>query len=189
MDSGLDFASGSMKEQSNQSSPPRMAATLSDPLVALGSLTRDDFLFRTLMESIPDRIYFKDTSSRFLCISRAQAERFGLSDPAQAVGKSDADFFSATHAVQALADELQVLRTGKPLIGLEEMETWPDGRVTWASTTKMPLRDQAGNIVGTYGISRDITDRQRTELLIADRTNPLLQNNKQAEERHKMGRA
>jgi sigma-B regulation protein RsbU (phosphoserine phosphatase) len=176
----------SVKEQSSQSSPPPTAFAGSDPLGALQSLTRDDFLLRTLMDNIPDRIYFKDASSRFLCISRAQAETFRLCDPAQAVGKSDADFFSPTHAVQALADEHQVMRTGNPLIGLEEMETWPDGRITWASTTKMPLRDKSGNIIGTFGISRDITDRKRAELLIAERTNQLRQKNQQVEEQLKM---
>jgi sigma-B regulation protein RsbU (phosphoserine phosphatase) len=182
----LNFSPVSMKEQFRQSSPPPLASAANDPLSVLGSLTREDFLLRALMDSIPDRIYFKDTSSRFLCVNRAKAQRCGLSDPAQVVGKSDADFFSPTHAVQALADELQVMRTGKPLIGLEEMETWPDGSITWASTTKMPLRDHSGKIIGTFGISRDITDRKRAELLIAERTNQLRQKNQQVEEQLKM---
>jgi len=120
-------------------------------------------LLHALMDNVPDAIYFKDTGSRFLRLSGALAERFGLSDPSQAVGKSDADFFTEEHARQAYADEQEMVRTGRPVVGLEEKETWPDGHETWVSTTKMPLRDKDGRIIGTFGISRDITGRKRAE--------------------------
>src|SRR5207302_1392553 len=90
-------------------------------------------------------------------------ERFGLRDPGAAVGKTDADFFTAEHAGQAYADEQEMVRTGRPVVGLEEKETWPDGHETWASTTKMPLRDKDGRIIGSFGISRDITERKRAQ--------------------------
>ena len=130
------------------------------------------------MAKIPDAIYFKDTESRFLRISQAQAKRFNLTDPALAIGKTDADFFSGAHAGQALADELKAMKTGKPLVGIEEMETWPDGSVTWVSTTKMPLRDPSGKIIGTFGISRDITSRKLAELALEERTRQLQQKNR-----------
>jgi phosphoserine phosphatase RsbU/P len=148
----------------------------------------EGFLLQTLMDKIPDSIYFKDSRSRFLMISRAKAKKHGLADPQQAVGKTDADFFSEPHAEQALADEKKILRTGIPIEDLEEAETWPDGSVTWASTTKMPLRNQSGRIVGTFGISRDITKRKRAELALAERTQQLQKKNQQNEEELKMAR-
>jgi diguanylate cyclase (GGDEF)-like protein/PAS domain S-box-containing protein len=120
-------------------------------------------LFQTMMESTSDRIYFKDKESRFLLINRAQARKFGLGDPSEAVGKTDFDFFSDEHARQAYSDEKQIVASDQPFVGMEEKETWPDGHDTWASSTKFPLRDQEGQIVGTFGISRDITERKAIE--------------------------
>jgi PAS domain S-box-containing protein len=131
---------------------------------------RAGHLLEVLMDNIPDSIYFKDAASRFVMVNRAQAKKFGLADPRLAVGKSDADFFKPAHAQQALADEQRVIQTGQPLVGIEEKETWPDGRETWVSTTKMPLRDRAGRVLGTFGISRDITERRHIEQTLAERT-------------------
>jgi sigma-B regulation protein RsbU (phosphoserine phosphatase) len=148
----------------------------------------EGFLLQTLMNSIPDTVYFKDKSSRFIMINRAKTKKMHLADPQQAVGKTDADFFSRPHADQALADEQSILRTGQPLEGIEESETWPDGSVTWVSTTKMPLRNQSGRIIGTFGISRDITKRKVAELALAERTEQLNKKNRQIEEELKMAR-
>jgi sigma-B regulation protein RsbU (phosphoserine phosphatase) len=148
----------------------------------------EGFLLQTLMDSIPDSVYFKDTRSRFLMISHALAKKHRLSDPQQAVGKTDADYFTKPHADQALADEQTILRTGQPMEGIEESETWPDGSVTWVSTTKMPLRNQSGRMVGTFGISREITKRKLAELALAERTLQLHKKNQQIEEELKMAR-
>jgi len=136
--------------------------------------SRAGHLLELLMDNIPDSIYFKDKASQFVMVNRAHAKRFGLADPHLAVGKSDADFFAADHSQQAQADEQRVMQTNQPLVGIEEKETWPDGRVTWVSTTKMPLRDRAGRIFGTFGISRDITEHRRIEQVLAERTAELL---------------
>jgi two-component system sensor histidine kinase/response regulator len=128
----------------------------------------ESYLLHVLMENVPDAIYFKDLQSRFIRINRGLAQRFGLSDPAEAVGKTDFDFFSAEHAQQAYLDEQEVIRTGRPLVAHEEAEYWPDGRVTWVLTTKLPLRDQGGAIIGTFGISRDITYLKQTEKSLRD---------------------
>ena len=139
-----------------------------------------------LMDTIPDHIYFKDVDSRFSMISRALARSFGLDDPALAIGTADVDYFSEEHARRALADEREIVRSRQPVIGLEEKETWPDGHVTWASTTKLPRIDPDGHVLGTFGISRDITARkladaelavtyQRLEAAIAEATEKTLQ--------------
>jgi len=128
------------------------------------ALTEERYLLHTLMDNLPDHVYFKDLRSRFIRLNKAMGRWFGLSDPAQALGKTDFDFFSDEHAQQAYADEQEVIRTGRPIQGIEEKETWPDGRETWASTTKMPLRDAQGRTTGTFGVSRDITRRKRAEL-------------------------
>ncbi len=130
-------------------------------------------LLYTLMGNLPDAIYFKDAESRFIRINQAQARRFSLTDPAQAVGKTDFDFFAEEHARPAYEDEQAIIRSGQPLVGKEEKETWPDGRAGWVSTTKMPLRDQEGRIIGTFGISRDITERKQAEDALAEERNLL----------------
>ena len=124
-------------------------------------------LLRALLDNIPDSIYFKDRQSRFLRIGHQLARKFGLDDPTAAIGKSDADFFSPDHAREALEDEDFILRTGLPIVGKTEKETWPDGRELWVLTTKMPFRDKAGQIIGTFGVSKDITALKQAEAELA----------------------
>jgi sigma-B regulation protein RsbU (phosphoserine phosphatase) len=132
--------------------------------VAEEGFARDRHLLTTLMDHIPDNIYFKDKESRFIAINRAMARFFGKEDPSDFVGKTDIDIFCADHAFRAMEDERRIMETGKPVVNLEEKETWPDGRVTWSTSTKMPLTDARGRIIGTFGVSRDITLRKRAEL-------------------------
>lgn len=124
---------------------------------------RADDLLQAFLEHIPDGVYFKDRDSRFVRISRSLSSRFGLASPAEAVHKTDFDVFSKEHAEQAFADEQQIIRTGHPILEKEEKETWPDGRETWVLTTKLPLVDDKGDVIGTMGISREITERKRME--------------------------
>ena len=128
------------------------------------TLAKEQFLMNILMDNVPDYIYFKDKESRFIRMNKSLAARFGLSDPAEAVGKTDFDFFTEQHAQLAFKDEQKIIKTDKPLIGFEEKETWPDGSETWVTTTKMPLRDREGEIIGTFGISKDITERKKAEI-------------------------
>ncbi|NQT84825.1 PAS domain S-box protein, partial [bacterium] len=127
------------------------------------ALIQERYLMDSLMDNVPDSIYFKDAVSRFTRINRAQADRFGLSDPSEAVGKTDFNFFTEEHARPAFEDEQEIMKSGRPLVAKEERETWPDGRVTWVSTTKIPLGDEKGKIIGTFGVSRDVTDRRKAE--------------------------
>jgi PAS domain S-box-containing protein len=127
------------------------------------ALARERDLFHTLMDNIPDRIYFKDTESRFFRINRAVAAQFQIKHPSEAVGRTDGDFFTPEHAENALADERWVIQQGQPLLGKVERDTLPDGSVTWALTSKLPLKDKQGRIVGVFGVSRDITALKKAE--------------------------
>lgn len=141
--------------------------------------TGSEVYLQHMMREIPDNIYFKDVQGRFLLINHAQARYFKLTDPAEALGKTDFDFFSDEHARQAREDEQAVMTSGVPLVGKEEKETWPDGRITWVSTTKQPLRDAEGNITGTFGISRDITAMKEAETRAARYARQLAENHEQ----------
>ncbi len=126
-------------------------------------LDQERQLLNALLANTPDNIFFKDIEGRFIRISRAHARMIGLNDPADAVGKTDADYFPAEYALKARDDERLVMRSGRSLVGKEEEWIWPDGRRTWVSTTKAPLRNYRGEVVGCFGISRDITNRKVAE--------------------------
>ncbi len=126
------------------------------------ALFKEQYLMEILMNIIPDHLYFKDIDSKFIRISKSNNSSFHLNDASEAIGKTDYDFFTEEHARTAYEDEQEIIRTGKPIIK-EERETWVNGPDTWVFTTKLPLRDREGNIVGTFGISRDITERKRFE--------------------------
>lgn len=115
-------------------------------------------LLQTMLDNMPDPIYFKDRQSRFVYYSKAFTKHFNVKDPADLKGKSDFDFFTEEHARRAFEDEQQIIQTGQPIIGKLEKETHKDGRVTWCLSTKMPWRDRDGNIIGTFGMSRDVTE-------------------------------
>jgi diguanylate cyclase (GGDEF)-like protein/PAS domain S-box-containing protein len=116
-----------------------------------------------LLDVLQDLIYFKDRNSKFVRISRALAARFNLNDVSEALGKSDFDFFPKEFAQRAFEVEQKIIKTGRPVIDLEEHAFWPDKSETWVTTTKMPYRDSRGGIIGTFGLSRDITDHKKAE--------------------------
>jgi PAS domain S-box-containing protein len=127
------------------------------------TLASEQRMLNSLITALPDLVYFKDQESRFIRVNEAYARRNGFGDPSAVLGKTDFDLFGREHASQALADEQRIMAAGQPMIDKEEREDWKDGRVTWVSTTKMPMRDSAGRIIGIMGISRDITERKLAE--------------------------
>ena len=116
-----------------------------------------------LLNQLPHAVYFKDCEGRFIQSNRAHAEVLGCSDPSQIVGRTDFDFIPAERAQQACDDEQALIHERVAVVSKEEKEIGPDGRETWVLTTKLPFRDADGVIVGTFGLSRDITDRKRME--------------------------
>lgn len=129
-----------------------------------GLITKMDLdkrVLEALREHSTDCIYVKNDKSQFEWVNDTLARRF-KKHPSEVVGKTDFDYFLKEHAQQAFDNEQEIIRTGIP-INLEEKETWPDGSETWASTTKWPLPDENGKIIGTFGISRDITHDKKLE--------------------------
>ncbi|MCA9141028.1 MAG: PAS domain-containing protein, partial [Planctomycetales bacterium] len=136
---------------------------VTDRYLAESELKQERHLLTTLLDNIPDCIYFKDPASRFVRISEAMAQKFGLANAQEAVGKTDADIFTDLHAEAAREDELRIMRTRQPVVNLVERETWPDREDSWCMSTKMPLTGDEGEVIGTFGISRDITDLKKYE--------------------------
>jgi len=123
---------------------------------------------RNLLASTQDRVFFKDLDSRFLLVSQGFLEQLapGLSLD-DLLGKTDFDIFSAEHAQEAYKDEQQIIRSGEPISAKVERETYHDRPDAWVATTKRPLRDGAGRIVGTFGFSRDVTEQTRAKEALA----------------------
>ena len=119
-------------------------------------------LFDALMDNMPDAIYFKDSESRFIRVSRVSCPGLGIKDPEEAIGMTDFDFAPKELAEQFYADDQMIMKTGKPVIGKEEMMVNKVGK-TWYSATKVPIRDKDGKVIGLVGISRDITKIKNTE--------------------------
>jgi PAS domain S-box-containing protein len=162
----------------------RSRAQLSETLARLDERTQElayeRDLLRSLMDYSPDPIYFKDAQSHFLIASKVQAELFGLQSADELVGKTDFDFFTDEHARPAFEDEQEIIRTGVPLISKVEKEILKNGRASWALTSKMPLRNKDGRIIGTFGISKDITAIKETEAQLEQVHGQLLETSRQA---------
>lgn len=140
------------------------------------ALAREKNLFTALMNNLPDAIYFKDRSCKLIRVSKYMAEVFGASE-AELIGKSDFDFQDNQHAQEAYDDEQTIMKTRTPKIDFVEKEVRSDGSVHWVSTSKLPLVDADNQVVGTFGLSRDITTYKRLEEENARKTDQLLTTN------------
>ena len=116
------------------------------------------------MDHVPDVIYFKDKKGRLVLVNRAHAKGLGAK-PEDVVGKTDFDFFSKKRSQEMAKDDLYIIRTGKPIIDKVERATRPDGIDNYVSTTKIPMSDEKGRVIGLIGITRDITRRMQFERL------------------------
>jgi len=121
---------------------------------------RDSRVLRTVMDSIPDYIYIKDTESRFLNANQAVADLMGAGSVRNLVGRTDFEFYPRSKAEEYFRDEQQVIQTGRPLLNKEESARGPDGRERWFLTTKLPYRENGDQILGIIGVSRDITEQK-----------------------------
>jgi PAS domain S-box-containing protein len=136
-----------------------------------------------LLSTAEERVYFKDLESRFLFVSAGWLAAYAPGHSAEElIGKTDFDVFSNQHAADAFADEQQIIQTGKPIAGQVERETYTGRPDAWVSTTKMPLLDADGQIIGTFGISRDVTAQVSAERMLARQAAELSSQNEQLRE-------
>jgi diguanylate cyclase (GGDEF)-like protein/PAS domain S-box-containing protein len=126
----------------------------------------DEFLFHALMETTADSIYFKDRGCRLVRVSRKMAQDLGFSDPAELIGKTDIDLFGEAFGQGTRLDDIRIMETDRPIIGVIESRKLANGRTNWTLTTKLPLHDELGNVVGLVGITREINEMRETEVAL-----------------------
>lgn len=134
-------------------------------------LAHERNLLRTVVDNLPDLIYAKDTSSRFVLSNLATAAQMGVKTPQELEGKTDADFYHGDVAAQFYAVDQEVMRTGEPILDLEESFIDPLKRQGFLSTSKIPLRDKYGTVIGLVGIGHDITQRKQAQAETQRRAN------------------
>lgn len=122
----------------------------------------DHKLLQFLMDNIIDTIYFKDTESRFVRINNAQSNLLGVKSPEDAIGKTDFDFFNIEHSKKAFAEEQRIMIDGLPINSLEYVGT-KDGKFRWLNSSKVPIFNRNGKVIGTAGITHDVDKMIRVE--------------------------
>jgi PAS domain S-box-containing protein len=140
-------------------------------------LEEEKALLDALLSNVPECIYFKDKESRFIRFSKSMLDLFGLKTADELMGKTDFDFFDKEHARPAFEDEQNIIRTGIAIVDKEEKEVMDDGRVSWVNTTKMPMLDSQGNVIGTFGISKNISHLKKLEREALE-SNKIIENNR-----------
>jgi PAS domain S-box-containing protein len=135
-------------------------------------------MLQMVMDTIPVRIFWKDTDLVYLGCNRLFAEDAGKKSPGELLGKTDYDLGWREQAELYRKDDMVVMRSGNSKLGYEETQTAPDGRRLWLRTSKIPLRDIDNHIVGILGTYEDITERKRAEEKIADANEELRASNR-----------
>jgi len=123
----------------------------------------DAWILRTLMENTIDGIYVKDRQCRIWRVSRKLADSLGCIDPTEIYGKTDIDLFGKEFGRKTMLDDLEVMESGVSKTGIIDKFKLPNGEYNWTSSTKMPLRNDRGEIVGLLGISREINEIKNAE--------------------------
>ncbi|MGA2612134.1 MAG: PAS domain S-box protein [Spirochaetia bacterium] len=127
------------------------------------SLQQERNRLLTLINNLPDHIYLRDREDRFILANRAVAEFMGAGDPSVLVGKKDSDFYAPEVAAQFAADDRQILQGGKSIINQERCDRSASGALRWVMTTKVPIVDGSGQVIGLVGIGRDFTESRETK--------------------------
>ncbi len=126
----------------------------------------DAFLFHALMDTTADSIYFKDRECRLLRVSRKMAQDLGFSDPSELIGKTDIELYGEVFGQGTRRDDIRIMESNRPIIGLIESRQLADGRANWTLTSKLPLHDESGNVIGLVGVTREINEIRQTEIAL-----------------------
>lgn len=140
---------------------------------------------RTIIDCIPDLIYIKDKDSRFLNANLRQIHHLGKTKLQEVIGKTDFDFYHKKYAEKYLSDEQKIIKTGRSIINTEELSVNELGKQIYLLTTKVPLKDSKGNIMGIVGIGRDISEKIRAEQELKEQARNLEKSNMLLAERAK----
>ncbi len=152
------------------------------------ALEEERYRLRELIENIPVNVYYKDEESRFVMANTSIAKRFGAQSGQDLVGKTDHDFFGKTHADTARADEIRIMQLREPQINTIQRETWEGKEDTWVEITKLPWLDRKGNLLGTFGITSDITSLVKTQRMLTSVAEELQKRNVAFEEELQLAR-
>src|ERR1017187_2843625 len=158
MDDGLEQRVAELEQQAAE-----LAAKNTELVRGNKDLANAHRQLQVLLDNVPDRIYFKDTQSRFIQCNRAVARRVGVEDPKKVISKTDFDFYPREKAEEFRKDDQRIMQIGEPMLNKTERVIKPNGEITWSSITKVPLRDKEGKVAGLVGISRDITEQKQAE--------------------------
>ncbi len=145
-------------------------------------------LLRLVIDNVPLNVYFKDRDSSFVLVNQAMAHWLGKEKPEDLQGKSDQDFFSEEHWRAAAEDERKIMETGEAMQGTVERETWSGKSDTWVMTSKYPWIDADGQILGTFGVSNDVSDLVRAQRDLASLAETLHEKNREMEEELSLAR-
>jgi diguanylate cyclase (GGDEF)-like protein/PAS domain S-box-containing protein len=124
----------------------------------------DGFLFRALLEATPDSVYVKDRQARLLRVSQSMVRNLELAGPADLIGRSDVDLFGTDFGHRTYIEDLRVMETNEPIAGLIESRQLADGSLNWTLTTKLPIKDETGDVVALLGVTREINELKQAEM-------------------------
>jgi PAS domain S-box-containing protein len=136
-------------------------------------------LLRTLIDNIPDSIYFKDNECKIIAANSAEVKFNSRSNENDLLGKTDLELQSGDAATYSYEEDLSILKTGKPIINKEEQYKDQEGKLHWVHTTKMPIKNEQGKITGLVGLRHDITERKLSELALLESEQNLLKQNQE----------
>lgn len=137
---------------------------ITERIRAREEVQNEKLLLQTLIDNLPDRIYFKDRQSKFIFANKAVADHIGVRDTRELLNKTDLDFYPQEHAKRYYSDEQNIMMTGNPLINYEEPSRNPDKTVGWTLSSKIPIKNAEGKVIGLVGISRDITGIKQSQI-------------------------
>ncbi|MGO9444690.1 MAG: PAS domain S-box protein, partial [Thiobacillaceae bacterium] len=146
-----------------QSAVITMSRDITGRKAAEEELSSQHTLLKTILESIPSRVFWKDRNLKYLGSNTSFANDAGVAGPQDLIGKDDHELAWHEHAARYQTDDRQVMESGKPKLTYDEPQTTPDGNPIWLRTSKVPLRNKSGDVLGVLGLYEDITAAKEAE--------------------------